>query len=359
MQGYIGLLEDGTKYCINMNNFFESHVAVVSKTGQGKSYLVGVLIEELAKSRIPVLVIDTHGEYRSLILPNDDTRIELFDKFGVGPRSFASQVKIFSLNGKDDIKFSLSESKLSVEDIQNLYPGKLKDANKEHLHRIIFRLRNKKYRIKDIMKKVCRIKTSAKYSILGLLREVKSLNLFSPNYTKPTDLIKRGCVSIIDLKMLNKRMQITIVSAVLKMLFHARKSGKIPPFVLVVEEAHIYSPQQKNEMSSEILKDIAAEGRKFGLCLIVVTQRPSKINKDVLSQPSVQIYLKVTNPRDVQSIYDSIENVTSDLKERLKKLSKGECLISGVEEDKTIKIKIRVRHTKHGGKSQSFLQDGV
>ena len=356
-RGYIGLLEDGTKFYIDLNSFFESHVGVLAKTGGGKSYLVGVLVEELTKAGIPTVIVDPHGEYRTLIYPNDDKRTNLFDEFGVGPKSFARHVNIFSLNGKHDLKLSLSESKLTVEDIMNLYPGKLKDSNKENLHRIIFRLRKKKYRINDIMKQASKMKSSSKYTLMGLLREVKSLKLFSQNPTLPSDLVKKHTTTVLDLNTLTKRMQKTVVSSILKMLFTARRLDKIPQFVLVLEESQIFSPQQGVVVSSEIVKDIATEGRKFGFCLIAVTQRPSRLHKDVLSQPAVQIYLKVTNPRDVQSIYESIENVTPELKDTLKTLNRGECLISGVVEDKTVKVKIRVKHSKHGGTSQKLMGD--
>ena len=65
--------------------------------------------------------------------------------------------------------------------------------------------------------------------------------------------------------------------------------------MMIVEEAHNYCPQQGQVATSRIMKTIAGEGRKFGLGMGIITQRPAKVDKNVLSQCNTQIILKVTN----------------------------------------------------------------
>lgn len=355
MKGYIGLLSDtGERFYVDMNSFLEAHISVLSKTGQGKSYLVAVLVEELVKCHIPVFIVDTHGEYRTMMYPNNDRRSELFHKFGIVPKGLARKIRIYSTEKDGDLRFTMSGNGLKVRDIENLYQGKLKDSLKEKLHQIIFEMGHRKYTIDDLIAKASELTGPSKYTLLSVLDQIKSLGLFSTSYVKTTDLVRKRRVTMLDLNALPKQLQRTIVASTLDSLFMARKAGEIPPFVLILEEAHIYAPEKKSVISSEIVKDIAAEGRKYGLCLVVVTQRPTRISKDVLSQPQIQMYLKVTNPNDVKAIYESIEQVTPELKDILKTLRKGQCIISGVDEDKPLKVDVRVRMTKHGGKSQKF-----
>ena len=358
MRGYIGrLTEDGSKFYVDLNSFLEAHVSILSKVGRGKSYLAGVLIEELAKNKVPVLVIDTHGEYRTMIYPNDDRRSELFRRYGIIPKGLPSKVRVYSVNRPGDLSFTMSDRRLRIRDLENLYPGKLKDSHKERLSQIIFEAGSRKYKIDDLINKASESTGPSKFTLLSVLDQIKSLKLFSSRFTKATDLVKKRKITILDINLLPRQLQRTIVASVLDMVFTARKAGKIPPFALVIDEAHLYAPEMKSVVSSEIFKDVTAEGRKFGLATIIITQRPSRISKDVLSQPQVQIYLKVTNPNDVQAIYRSIENATPELKDQLKILKRGQCLISGVDDDKPLKVDIRVRRTRHGGRSQRFGEE--
>jgi len=65
------------------------------------------------------------------------------------------------------------------------------------------------------------------------------------------------------------------------------------PVVVIVEEAHRFAPPTKSTLAHSIINRIAAEGRKFGVYLIVITQRPSKIDQDILSQCQNHAILKI------------------------------------------------------------------
>jgi DNA helicase HerA-like ATPase len=100
---------------------------------------------------------------------------------------------------------------------------------------------------------------------------------------------------------------------------------------------------------------VAAEGRKFGLGLCVVTQRPAKIDKNVLSQCATQIILKLTSPNDLKVIAQSIEGFTEGMEDDIQGLPIGVALITGSSLSRPMIVEIRVRETKHGGEDVSVI----
>jgi len=146
-----------------------------------------------------------------------------------------------------------------------------------------------------------------------------------------------------------------VVARMAKKLFLARKLNRIPPMMLVVEEAHNFCPQQGGAMTLGVLRTLASEGRKFGLGLTVVSQRPAKIDKNVLSQCATQIILKVTNPNDLKAICQSIEGLTHGMEENIQRLPMGSAIITGGSIVTPIIIEVRVRHSKHGGVSVPII----
>ena len=105
-----------------------------------------------------------------------------------------------------------------------------------------------------------------------------------------------------------------------------------------------------------MIKKIAGEGRKFGIFLIVITQRPGKIDADVLSQCNSQIILRVTNPSDQNAILESSENITGYLMADLPSLDTGEAIIVGEIVKMPAIVKIRDRETRAGGSDIDVIE---
>jgi len=148
-----------------------------------------------------------------------------------------------------------------------------------------------------------------------------------------------------------------IVAQLCDTLFEARKLGTIPPGMLVVEEAHNFAPERgySKSSSSEILRTIASEGRKFGLGMLVISQRPARVDKNVLSQCGSQIILKVTNPNDLKSISKGLEGVNSYVEEELLRLPPGIAMLVSNDIERPILVDIRARKSRHGGESVKIL----
>jgi hypothetical protein len=102
--------------------------------------------------------------------------------------------------------------------------------------------------------------------------------------------------------------------------------------------------------SSNIIRTIASEGRKFGLGLCVVSQRPAMVDKNVLSQCNTQIILKVTNPNDLKAIIASVEGLTTATVDEIQRLPVSVAIVIGGSIQVPIFVDVRVRETKHGGR---------
>ena len=104
------------------------------------------------------------------------------------------------------------------------------------------------------------------------------------------------------------------------------------PFMLVCEEAHNYIPKNggaEYAASKHSIERIAKEGRKYGLNLMVVSQRPSEVSETIFSQCNNFIVLKLTNINDQNCIKNLLPDNNASLVEVLPTLATGECLVVG------------------------------
>lgn len=102
------------------------------------------------------------------------------------------------------------------------------------------------------------------------------------------------------------------------------------PVMVIVEEAHIFAPHGEKGGAVRILGRIAREGRKFGVGLGLVSQRPSRLSEDVLSQTNTKIIMRIVNPNDQQYVIRASEQVSGgELMSDIAGLGKGEAVIVG------------------------------
>ncbi len=348
---YVGVLSGyNIHVSLPIKHLITKHIAVLAKSGAGKSYATGVLLEELAENNVPVVVLDPHGEYSTLVNKNEkQNEVDQMDNFGISPKSYRDQINVFSLRNKNTIRLN---AKLSADEIIEMLPTKISSAAKGLLYSAVKNLEGKNYTLRDVIEEIETIESNSKWSLISLMEVLENTRLFSLNPTKPEDLVKEGKMSILDLKDGPPEIQQMVAMKIAKELFDARKYGKIPEFLLVIEEAHNFAPERGfgEVCSSKILRTLASEGRKFGLGLCIISQRPAKVDKNILSQASTQIILKVTNPNDVKAIMESVEGVGYGTKEEIKDLPIGVAMIVGVTEQPLI-VDIRIRRSEHGGES--------
>lgn len=349
---YLGLLGDTkVKVKLDPNSLVQKHVCILAKTGSGKSYTAGVIIEELLEHHVPLLIIDPHGEYHSMKEPNEG---EIDPDFGIKARGYAEQIKVmvppispFS-DSADDILI-LDGVNLSAEELIEL-TGLKNPTAQALLYQALKELKGENYTISDIIEEVERIKHNGKWTLLGALTKVEESGLFGE---KPTDirrLLRRGKATILDLRGVEPSYQDLIVSRICTKLFEMRKRGEVEPGMIVVEEAHNFIPERgfDRAVSTPILRTIASEGRKFGLGLMVISQRPARVDKNVISQCNTQIILRVTNPNDINAIRSGVEGITAEMVEEVKRLPTGHALVVSPELERPVIVRVRSRKSRHG-----------
>ena len=356
---YVGLLRNHAIHVeLDINALVQRHVSVLAKTGGGKSYLLGVLIEELLRHSVTCVIIDPHGEYGSLRVaaePNGGNA-----RFGVSAQGFSKQVREFSPDATlnptaKPLTFSLRHLDprellvfMGLTNVKTFLPP---------LKQIIERVsvKNPDFTVHDLVREAESGEGAVAETLYERLQYVDQTKLLGPQGTSLNELVHQGEATLVNLRGIAPDVQELVVARIATTLFDNRKRGKVPPLFLVIEEAHNFAPQQGQVTSSRILKTIASEGRKFGLGLCVVTQRAARIDKNVLSQCNTQLILQVTNPLDLKAITQSIEGLTAGMTEMIQSLPIGVALITGGGYHTPLFCEVRPRSTRHGGESVQIV----
>ena len=358
---YVGtLLGHGIPILLDINGMVQKHVSVLAKTGGGKSYLTGVLVEELLKHNVTAVVIDPHGEYGAL--RDKGKHDKLMDRFGVEPRAYKDQINELSPDTRINpqakpLKFTLSN--LDAREILGLAnPAQMKSFLPA-LRRALDVLRSsvREYDIGDVIRVLQREDEQQNQALIDDLLYLKEVDIFAKEGTRVDELVQKGKTTIINLKGVPPDVQELVVSRVADALFRLRKLNRVPPMMLAVEEAHNYCPQVGTAASSKVMRTIASEGRKFGLGLLIVTQRAAKVDKNVLSQCNTQIILKVTNPNDLKAITSSVEGITPGMEDEIQRLPIGQAIVMGAGVQMPLIIEVRARETRHGGESVTVIEE--
>jgi len=366
-------------------DFTSTHLAILASTGAGKSYLAAVMIEELMKpqNRACVLIIDPHAEYDTL------KEMERHPAF-VASDGYAPVVKVlrpadvhvrfstlqvgdlrYLLDLSDRMDYVLSEAHRAVLSKSQREAGVADQWTPDDLIREAhaFAARKKdeddgsdyrssagslEWRVRQLMNRA---------QVLDDTRHLDLRTLFQP-----------GQCTVLQLDEVDQREQQIVLAVLLRRLYQARQDTErqrarrnselylpYPAFVLL-EEAHHFAPggEGTNRVASaEILKTILAEGRKFGVGVGLISQRPGKLDQDVLSQCMTQILLRIVNPIDQSNVAAAVEGASRDVLDELPALSKGQAVIVGASVNAPALVAVRERHTPHGGQDQDAPQRWV
>lgn len=153
--------------------------------------------------------------------------------------------------------------------------------------------------------------------------------------SSPADFVRPNQASVLYLGGYDHLTQSTIAAIVLKELFNHRASmsDEIPPFLAVIEEAHNFIPShgegQSDTPSVDVIRKIITEGRKFGTGLLLVSQRPSRLDETALSQCNTFLIFRLVNPRDQSFVEKVMENLSKDDSRLLPGFGPGQGIISG------------------------------
>ncbi|MCX6769242.1 MAG: ATP-binding protein, partial [Candidatus Micrarchaeota archaeon] len=198
-------------------------------------------------------------------------------------------------------------------------------------------------------------KDNVKRPLIAWLSELRALRLFSTTDSpKFQEVISPGRLAVFDLSEIdNAKKKQLLVSYICRRLFKLRKKEKIPPFLLIVEEAHNFAPEKmdrRQALAKSPIIAIAREGRKFGACLCLISQRPVQLATTALAQCNTNIILRITNPFDIDHVGQSCEGIDKAMLDSITTLRVGEALVVGEAVGSPVFVKIRKR--KSNFKSQ-------
>jgi len=333
------------------------HLAILAMTGAGKTVAVRRILRELISEKYsyPIIIFDPHGDYLGFyekkdLFPKAD--IKLF--YPIIQADEDNMDILYSLIEKLGIKFTdpqhaafnwcLTQCPYETTDDTLLsYLGRLRD-----LAESVSRKREQSDPdIKGMSKSfgvVVRSLDTVRRKLIQMEsnneRQRKKFTKFEfdplPNVHKqPFKIIKPGQVSIFYLSGYDELTQSAIVSIVMESLFKHRSelNDKIPAFSAVIEEAHNFIPSRSEGTSEKpslaTVRKIITEGRKFGTGLILVSQRPSRLDETTLAQCNSFIVLRLVNPRDQNHIKQVMENLSNEDASWLPGFGPGQGLISG------------------------------
>lgn len=149
-----------------------------------------------------------------------------------------------------------------------------------------------------------------------------------------SELVQYGRISVVSLSGYTSNFQATIYSLIANDIFTARVQNNLKlPVLLVLEEAHNFVPAHANtnaeQNSIAATKQIAQEGRKFGVGLVLISQRPSRLDETTLAMCNSFIIMRMVNPADQNFVRKVIESLGEDEAKLLPDLDKGEAVLSG------------------------------
>jgi len=402
---------DGVPVVLDVRSITATHMAIIAGTGAGKSYLASVLVEEMMKpiNRASILVIDPHGEYDTLeeirnatdfsgndgykaevkTVPQDQVKIRVSDltfydmrfllgaQFGLsGPMEFVLRQALDRVEGdrKDKTAWTTNDLYAALAYMQN---GEDETESDQTRHSRASGNPSSGDSdlawLDDVGKDVgskepqgshAKPDVQMRGSARALDWRLKSLFAESPNFDNVEtvnlhDVFRPGLCSVLQLNEIDRRQQQVIVAVLLRMVWKARMNAakgtgnaadrlEYPVFILL-EEAHHFAPANEDVVTTNILKTILAEGRKFGVGVGLISQRPGKLDSDVLSQCMTQFLLRIVNEYDQSSVAAAVESASHDLLAELPALSKGQAIVAGGAVNTPLSIRVRQRITRHGG----------
>lgn len=368
---FIGQLSAHKDYHLSLDPraLFGRHFAIVGQTGSGKSWTVTSLIQHTIKAmpKSNLILLDLHGEYcweddsgtiqsafpagtvnyveaTELEMPYwMMTYAELVDLFidrsdsGASiqmafmrevlqqlKRQTAKQIGLGVVSVDTPIYFSLAEMyrqfKNANEERKDFgkVTGALFGQFDEFLVRMQSRFNDVRY---DFLLKPK--KRNSSETMADLLREFVGVGAYDSN------------VTVIDLSAIPTDVRPAVCAQVGRLAFefnYWNPRRREFPITLICEEAHAYIPREKNsqyEGTKRQMERIAKEGRKYGVSIGVVSQRPTELSETMLAQCSSYICLRTTNPDDQDYIRGLVPEAEGDLVDILASLGRGEALVLG------------------------------
>lgn len=366
---------------LNGNKFFQRHACIVGSTGSGKSWTTAGMLEKINQLEFSnTILFDLHGEYNELSYAK---HIKICSEDGglKMPLWFFNYEEIHSLFIESSEGSSANQRAVVIDYILNA-KKKYLSTNMAGLDKNIVTADipipfsvSKLYKFLND-KNVEEIETGEKYKsgdkqgqpktrqgnyygkLTNLINRLQSkiddkkyAFVFDEQGTGNHEYLNRFAdsimgfneknIKVIDLSEIPSDILPIIIGTLTRLIYDIqfwmtpKKDQVRHPLVFICDEAHKYMPNDSSKLkavekkSLEIFEKIAKEGRKYGIGLLVVSQRPSELNTTIFSQCNNILSLKITNDRDKNAVSNMLTDSLSGLTDMLPNLDKGECIVVG------------------------------
>lgn len=366
--------QDG-EVMLSLDKLLARHVAILGTTGSGKSYTVASIVQSILRSYpYPRMIFfDIHNEYSNA--------------FGHGiDKNEVLKNKTLFTKWED---FSLPYWFLDLEELLEIYYPGAGTNQIVDIKKIVTELKQKHGALEGLKKANISCDSPIYFDIDELLQEIKANKAAmtaaaQKEYWQKLELKIEGIhtdsrywflrkevdqkltlesyfsrllgiefeekkyLNILDLSGLPSEVRNVCIGVISRLCFDYKYWELDPehlPLALVMEEAHTYIPEENSARFSlcrERVERIAKEGRKYGLSLIVVSQRPSNISPTVLSQCGTFITLRLTNDIDQNKVKRFLPDTLGSQADMLPSLRDGEALVSGDGINLPKKVKFRL-----------------
>lgn len=353
------------------------HIGVFGGSGSGKSFGLRVVLEELMEMGVPAIVMDPHYEM-NFTNNSEISNKDYTDKFKCLEIGIHTGIKFQELQKRDlknllnaaspltdsmnnviDVMLSKGASFESFKDkLDLLLEGQEIGSRDKILSEIAIEedqtRRDRLEEVSDIYERYD--KTCNSMSVRGVLWRLMTLQgegIFSNNIDELLDLLKRRKLVVLQG---STRMINVFSTYLLAKLYYLRKEYRdelyrnnvkvdyFPPFIIITDEAHNFAPKGFDTPSKSILREISQEGRKYGVFLILATQRPTLLDETITAQLNTKLIFRTVRASDIDTIREETD-LSSDETKRLPYLSSGDVFISSAKKGRTSFVRIRAANT--------------
>lgn len=347
---------------ISADRIVSRHMAILAMTGGGKTVAARRVLRELIDIGYPIVILDPHGDYLGLWQKRD-----LFK--GTTVKLLYPHIAMTTEN-RHIVETLISKMTEGLTEPQRECIGELLQTCEpkegqpvlEYIKQVIALVERRiaqdgdkrklptlyvvKRQLGAVKERLQRMEITN-----GRMRErLKRLEFeqMPDPHGRPEALVAPRTVSILYLGGYDHLTQTTIASIVLEALYEHRAnlSGRIPPFLALLEEAHTFIPSSREGSadvpSLETIRKLITEGRKFGTGLLLVTQRPSRVDETILSQCNSFLILRLVNPRDQSYVKQIMENLSEQDARMMPGFGPGQGIISGQAVRFPLLVKIKM-----------------
>lgn len=368
-------------FILNINSMHEyPHIGIFGGSGSGKSFGLRVLLEELMKKKIPTIVLDPHYEMEFGDSSNYDFK-DKYNKFMVG-RDIG--VQFSEINGME-LKIMLSavsdltESMEATVDIIHRKGGTAEglealidnlieaiDLGRDSIQKEIEMASGEELshyvHLEDLLNKYER-----KVNIMSLrgigwrLKQLINQGIFNRNIDLLLDSLMEGKLVVVQgsTKLIN-----TFSTYLLNKTYRLRRDYKdslsvggnadyFVPFIIVTDEAHNFAPKAIPSPTKSVLREISQEGRKYGVFLVLATQRPTLLDETITAQLNTKFIFRTVRAQDIDTIRSETD-LSPEESKRLPYLTTGDVFVSSAELGRTQYVRIRKADTTSPHKENPF-----